>query len=54
MDHQDGEFTNTTDETPARQVRLRLRRVEWPFGTNRPFLTLDVLEEGNDRPVPCA
>ena len=51
---QGGELTITTDETPARQVTLRLRRVEWPFGTNRPSLTLYVLEEGNERPVSYA
>lgn len=51
---QGGELTITTDETPARQVTLRLRRVEWPYGTNRPSLTLYVLEEGAERPVSYA
>jgi hypothetical protein len=44
----------TTDETPAREVRLRLRRVEWPSGDNRPSLTLYVMEQGSDRAVSYA
>lgn len=44
----------TTDETPARSVSLRLRRVEWPFGQNRPSLTLYVMEEGGERAVSYA
>jgi hypothetical protein len=43
-----------TDETPARTLSLRLRRVEWPTGENRPSLTLYVMEEGNDRAVSYA
>jgi hypothetical protein len=43
-----------TDETPARTVRLRLRNVEWPFGTNRPSLTLYVLDGASDRAVSYA
>jgi hypothetical protein len=43
-----------TDETPARTVRLRLRNVEWPFGANRPSLTLYVLEGEKDRAVSYA
>jgi hypothetical protein len=52
---QGGIASVTTDETPVRTVRLRLRDVEWPFGTNRPSLTLYVLgEEGSDRAVSYA
>jgi hypothetical protein len=43
-----------TDETPARTVSLRLRRVEWPTGENRASLTLYVMEEGSDRAVSYA
>lgn len=43
-----------TDENPAREIRLRLRNVEWPFGTNRPSLTLYAMEPGNDRAVSYA
>jgi hypothetical protein len=46
---QGGELTLTTDETPARSFYLRLRQVEWPYGTNRPSLTLYVHEAGNPR-----
>jgi hypothetical protein len=41
---QGGEAVVRTDETPARTLRLKLRRVEWPTGTNRPSLTLYVHE----------
>jgi hypothetical protein len=51
---QGGAAVITTDETPARQITLRLRRVEWPYGTNRPSLTLYVMEEGSDRAVSYA
>jgi len=43
-----------TDESPARELRLRLRRVAWPSGPNRPSLTLYVLEPGNERAVSYA
>ncbi len=43
-----------TDEIPARTVRLRLRDVVWPFGANRPSLTLYVLDGDNDRAVSYA
>lgn len=43
-----------TDETPKREIRLRLRRVAWPSGPNRPSLTLYVLEPGNARAVSYA
>jgi hypothetical protein len=48
---QGGLATVATDETPARDLRLRLRRVAWPSGGNRPSLTLYVFEPGNDRAV---
>jgi hypothetical protein len=51
---QGGAATITTDESPARQVRLKLRRVDWPFGSNRPSLTLYVMEEGSERAVSYA
>lgn len=44
----------TTDETPVRTIRLRLRNVEWPFGSNRPSLTLYVLDGDKDRAVSYA
>ena len=43
-----------TDEEPPRKIRLRLRNVDWPYGTNRPSLTLYVLEGDNDRAVSYA
>ncbi len=51
---QGGDLIITSDETPARQVLLRLRRVEWPFGTNRPSLTLYVHEAGAMRALSYA
>jgi hypothetical protein len=48
---QGGELVVKTDETPAREFYLRLRNVEWPYGTNRPSLTLYVHEKGNPRAV---
>lgn len=40
-----------TDEETPRRIRLRLRDVDWPYGTNRPSLTMYVLEGDNDRAV---
>ncbi|MBI1186215.1 MAG: hypothetical protein GC206_02615 [Alphaproteobacteria bacterium] len=51
---QGGAAVIETDETPARRITLKLRRVEWPTGTNRPSLTLYVMEEGSDRAVSYA
>lgn len=51
---QGGVATVRTDETPKRELRLRLRRVAWPSGPNRPSLTLYVLEPGNERAVSYA
>jgi hypothetical protein len=51
---QGGVATIRTDETPPRDVRLKLRNVEWPFGPNRPSLTLYVLGEGGERAVSYA
>lgn len=51
---QGGLLSLTTDEQPARKIGLRLRRVEWPTGTNRPSLTLYVLEGENTRAVSYA
>lgn len=48
---QGGELPVKTDETPAREFYLRLRMVEWPYGTNRPSLTLYVHEKGNPRAI---
>lgn len=45
---QGGLATVTTDEMPSRDIRLRLRRVAWPSGPNRPSLTLYVLPPGED------
>lgn len=51
---QQGEINLTTDETPSREIKLRLRRVEWPTGNNRPSLTLYVHEGGSDRATSYA
>lgn len=51
---QGGEAELITDEEPPRRIRLRLRNVDWPYGTNRPSLTLYVLEGDNDRAVSYA
>lgn len=51
---QGGELTVMTDETPARAFTLKLRAVEWPYGTNRPSLTLYVHEKGNERALSYA
>ena len=51
---QGGEAVIRTDEAPAREIRLKLRRVEWPYGTNRPSLTLYVHEGANERAVSYA
>ena len=40
-----------TDEAVPRRIRLKLRNVDWPYGTNRPSLTLYVMEGDNDRAV---
>ncbi|MEM9169138.1 MAG: chromophore lyase CpcT/CpeT [Pseudomonadota bacterium] len=42
---QNGVLAVSDPSDPARQIRLRMRRVEWPSGPNRPSLTL-YLEEG--------
>jgi CpeT/CpcT family (DUF1001) len=44
---QGGELAVKTDETPAREFYIRLRNVDWPYGTNRPSLTMYVHEKGN-------
>lgn len=51
---QGGRATVTTDETPARAIELRMRRVEWPSGPNRPSLTLYVHAAGSDRALSYA
>lgn len=51
---QGGRARVTTDETPPRDIELRLRNVEWPYGNNRPSLTLYVHEDGNDRATSYA
>ena len=43
-----------TDEETPRRIRLKLRNVDWPYGTNRPSLTLYVLEGESDRAVSYA
>lgn len=44
---QGGILTIETDEETPREIRVRLRRVEWPTGTNRPSLVM-YIEEGKD------
>lgn len=51
---QGGTVEIVTDETPARRITIKLRRVEWPYGTNRPSLTLYVHEDGNPRALSYA
>ncbi len=51
---QNGEAAWLTDEIPPRTVRLRLRNVDWPFGTRRPSLTLYVHEGDDQRAVSYA
>jgi hypothetical protein len=48
---QGGELKLQTADDPPRQLRLKLRRVEWPSGPNRPSLTLYVHESDNPRAV---
>jgi len=40
-----------TDEETPRSIRLKLRDVDWPYGTNRPSLTMYVHEGESDRAV---
>lgn len=51
---QGGEAIIMTDETPPRKVRLVLRDVEWPYGTNRPSLVLYVMEGDSERATSYA
>lgn len=51
---QGGRAVIETDETPPRQVELRLRDVDWPDGARRGSLTLYVHEAGEDRAVSYA
>ncbi|MCG8444086.1 MAG: hypothetical protein MI723_19965 [Caulobacterales bacterium] len=51
---QGGLATLTTDEEPARDIDLRLRRVEWPYGRNRPSLTLYVHQDQDERATSYA
>lgn len=51
---QGGEAELITDEDEPRRIRLKLRNVDWPYGTNRPSLTLYVLEGDSDRAVSYA
>ena len=48
---QGGEAELITDEDEPRRIRLKLRNVDWPYGTNRPSLTLYVMEGDSDRAV---
>lgn len=51
---QAGVLALATDETPPRDIRLKLRRVEWPSGPNRPSLTLYVHEGAATRALSYA
>lgn len=51
---QGGEAELLTDEETPRRIRLRLRNVDWPYGTNRPSLTLYIMEGDSDRAVSYA
>ncbi|MEM7327659.1 MAG: hypothetical protein AAF437_02895 [Pseudomonadota bacterium] len=51
---QGGEAVLHTDEEEPRKIRLKLRNVDWPYGTNRPSLTLYIMEGESDRAVSYA
>ncbi|MEO0981038.1 MAG: hypothetical protein AAFX03_00130 [Pseudomonadota bacterium] len=51
---QGGVATLVTDEAEPRTIRLKLRDVDWPYGTNRPSLVLYVHEGGTERAVSYA
>lgn len=51
---QGGVAVLTTDEDPQRDIRLKLRDVDWPYGTNRPSLTMYVYEGESDRATSYA
>ena len=51
---QGGEAELMTDEETPRKIRLKLRNVDWPYGTNRPSLTLYIMEGDSDRAVSYA
>jgi hypothetical protein len=51
---QGGEAVLTTDEETPRTVRLKLRDVDWTYGTRRPSLTLYAYEGDDDRAVSYA
>ena len=46
---QGGEIRIQTDETPPRDIRLLLRRMEWPDKNNRPSLVLYIFEGNRKR-----
>ena len=51
---QGGEAVLQTEEGPPRTIRLKLRDVEWPYGTRRPSLTLYVYDNDSDRAASYA
>lgn len=51
---QGGVAVLTTDEDPPRDIRLKLRDVDWPYGTNRPSLTMYVHEGDSERATSYA
>jgi hypothetical protein len=51
---QGGEATLQTSEALPRTIRLKLRDVEWPYGTRRPSLTLYVYDNDSDRAASYA
>lgn len=51
---QNGVLEVSDPSDPSRRVRLRMRRVEWPSGPNRPSLTLYVEEGESERAVSYA
>jgi hypothetical protein len=51
---QGGEAVLQTKEVPPRTIRLKLRDVEWPYGTRRPSLTLYVYDNDSDRAASYA
>lgn len=51
---QGGVATLITDETPPRRIDVRMRRVEWPYGRNRPSLVLYVHQDQETRATSYA
>ncbi|MEO1406262.1 MAG: hypothetical protein AAFV54_07190 [Pseudomonadota bacterium] len=51
---QGGEAVVTTDEETARTIGIKLRDVEWTYGTNRPSLVIYIHEDDRERATSYA